>query len=84
MMAGAQNKAGEADLIFHGGRIYTVDARRSWAQAVAVRGGKIAAVSSDAERIAAFLGELVEKPQRLSPLTERVQDEAAEHWTNRM
>jgi predicted amidohydrolase YtcJ len=42
-------KVGEADLIFHGGRIYTVDAARSWSQAVAVRGGKIVAVGSDAE-----------------------------------
>jgi predicted amidohydrolase YtcJ len=41
-------KIGEADLIFHGGRIYTVDADRSWSQAVAVKGGKIVAVGSDA------------------------------------
>ena len=40
---------GEADLIFHGGRIYTVDQTRSWSQAVAVRGGKIVAVGSDAD-----------------------------------
>jgi predicted amidohydrolase YtcJ len=42
-------KIGEADLIFHGGRIYTVDADRSWSQAVAVKGGKIVAVGSDAD-----------------------------------
>jgi predicted amidohydrolase YtcJ len=42
-------KVGEADLIFHGGRIYTVDAKRSWSQAVAVRDGKIVAVGSDAD-----------------------------------
>jgi len=47
----AQNtgKVGEADLIFHGGRIYTVDTGRSWSQAVAIRGGKIVAVGSDAD-----------------------------------
>jgi predicted amidohydrolase YtcJ len=49
MMTGAQGRADEADRIFHSGRIYTVDARRSWAQAVAVKGGKIIAVGSDAE-----------------------------------
>jgi predicted amidohydrolase YtcJ len=42
-------KVGEADLIFHGGRIYTVDAKRSWSQAVAVRDGKIVAIGSDAD-----------------------------------
>jgi predicted amidohydrolase YtcJ len=42
-------KVGEADLIFHGGRIYMVDSGRSWSQAVAIRGGKIVAVGSDAD-----------------------------------
>ena len=36
-----------ADLIFTGGAVYTVDAARRWAQAVAVRDGKIAAVGTD-------------------------------------
>ncbi len=36
-----------ADLVLRGGQIYTVDAQRSWAQAVAVRGGEIAYVGSD-------------------------------------
>ncbi len=35
-----------ADLIFHSGRIYQVDRRRSWAEAVAVKDGRIAAVGS--------------------------------------
>src|ERR1700722_15375050 len=39
----------KSDLIFRNGRIYTVDAKRSWAQAVAVKSGKIVAVGSDAE-----------------------------------
>jgi hypothetical protein len=42
-------KVDDADLIFHGGRIYTVDAKRSWSQAVAVRDGKIVAIGSDAD-----------------------------------
>jgi predicted amidohydrolase YtcJ len=38
---------GHADLIFVNGAVYTVDAARSWARAVAVREGRIAAVGSD-------------------------------------
>ena len=38
-----------ADIIFTGGAIYTVDAARSWAQAIAVRGGTIAAVGTDVD-----------------------------------
>jgi predicted amidohydrolase YtcJ len=37
-----------ADLVFVNGAVYTVDAARSWAQAVAVREGRIAAVGPDA------------------------------------
>jgi hypothetical protein len=39
---------GDADLVLTGGAVYTVDAARSWAQAVAVKDGRIAAVGSDA------------------------------------
>ncbi len=38
---------GAADLAFVGGPVYTVDAVRSWARAVAVRDGRIVAVGSD-------------------------------------
>ncbi len=38
-----------ADLVLTGGAVYTVDAARTWAQAVAVSGGRIAAVGADAE-----------------------------------
>ena len=37
------------DLIFVNGAVYTVDAARSWAQAVAVREGRIVAVGTDAD-----------------------------------
>lgn len=37
-----------ADLVLRGGAIYTVDAQRSWAQALAVRDGRIVYVGSDA------------------------------------
>jgi predicted amidohydrolase YtcJ len=37
-----------ADLVLTGGAVYTVDAARSWAQAVAVKDGRIAAVGRDA------------------------------------
>lgn len=36
-----------ADLILVGGRIYTLDAQRPWAQALAVRGDRILAVGAD-------------------------------------
>ena len=38
-----------ADLVFTNGAVYTVDAARRWAQAVAVRAGRIAAVGTDGE-----------------------------------
>jgi predicted amidohydrolase YtcJ len=38
-----------ADLVLTGGAVYTVDAARTWAQAVAVKNGRIAAVGSDAD-----------------------------------
>ena len=37
-----------ADLVLTGGAVYTVDGPRSWAQAVAIAGGRIAFVGSDA------------------------------------
>jgi predicted amidohydrolase YtcJ len=40
---------GPADLVFTGGGVYTVDAARRRAQAVAVRGGRIVAVGTDAD-----------------------------------
>jgi predicted amidohydrolase YtcJ len=41
-----------ADTIFLNGGIYTVDAQRSWAQAAAVRGGRIVAVGTNDEILA--------------------------------
>jgi predicted amidohydrolase YtcJ len=38
-----------ADLVLTGGAVYTLDAARSWAQAVAVCGGRIVAVGTDAD-----------------------------------
>jgi hypothetical protein len=38
-----------ADLVLTGGAVYTVDAARSWAQAVAVKDGRITAVGTDAD-----------------------------------
>ncbi|MGE5227228.1 MAG: amidohydrolase, partial [Planctomycetaceae bacterium] len=40
---------GTADLVFLSGAVYTVDAARRWAQAVAVREGRIVAVGTDGE-----------------------------------
>ena len=42
-------QAGEADVVYNNGLVYTVDAVRSRAQAFAVRDGKFLAVGSDAD-----------------------------------
>ena len=44
-----------ADVVYRGGRIYTVDERRPWAEAVAVRGGRFVGVGTSAE-MARFVG----------------------------
>ena len=46
----ACDKEQPADLVFRGGEIYTVDANRSWASAVAIRDGRIVYVGDD-ERV---------------------------------
>jgi len=43
------SRNGNADLALVNGAVYTVDAARSWAQAVAVRDGRIIAVGTDAD-----------------------------------
>jgi len=47
--------AAPADLVLRGGAVYTVDAARSWAQAVAVKDGRIVFVGSD-RGVAAHVG----------------------------
>jgi predicted amidohydrolase YtcJ len=44
-----------ADTVFRRGAVYTVDAARSWAEAVAIRAGRIVYVGSDAE-VAPWIG----------------------------
>ena len=51
--------SGPADLIFVNGAIYTVDAARRWAQAVAVRDGRVVAVGPD-DDVAALRGDRTE------------------------
>jgi predicted amidohydrolase YtcJ len=41
------------DLLIRNAKVYTVDPARPWVEAVAVRGGRIAAVGDDAEAVAA-------------------------------
>jgi len=48
-VTGSESNGGAADLILRGGRVYTADAVGRWADAVAVRGGRIAAVGFDAD-----------------------------------
>ncbi|HEX6401246.1 MAG TPA: amidohydrolase [Actinomycetota bacterium] len=50
---------GAADLLFVNGAVYTVDAARSWAEAVAVRVGRIVAVGSN-DDVAGFRGSSTE------------------------
>jgi len=45
----AQVSTGPADAVLLHGRIYTVDSHHSWAQALAIRNGKILAVGTDRE-----------------------------------
>lgn len=42
-------KSVKADTVFKNGAVYTVDARRSWAEAVAIKGKKIVYVGSNAD-----------------------------------
>jgi predicted amidohydrolase YtcJ len=46
-------REGRGDALIRNARVYTVDAQRPWAEAVAVRDGRIAAVGDDAEAVAA-------------------------------
>jgi len=51
----AGGRARPADVVLHGGPVYTVDAVRTWAEAVAVRGDKIVFVGP-AREVAAYIG----------------------------
>src|SRR5262245_3989322 len=44
-----------ADVVYRNGEIYTVDAARSWAQAVAIRDGRFVFVGADRD-VAPFIG----------------------------
>jgi predicted amidohydrolase YtcJ len=44
-----KSNSGGADLVLQGGRIYTVDPSNPWAEAIAIRDGKIARVGADGE-----------------------------------
>ena len=45
----SQNPPASADVVLRDGRIYTVDAKHPWAEAIAIRGEKILAVGTDRE-----------------------------------
>lgn len=49
LLAGLPLAAQEADLILTGGRIWTGDSIRPWAEALAIRGGRVIAVGTAAE-----------------------------------
>ena len=58
MATAAQNQAGDdaADIVLQNGRIYTVDRDNPWAEALAIRGGRLVAVGA-AEKAQQFAGE---------------------------
>src|SRR5215470_20278315 len=56
-----------ADMLLRGGRVYAVDAARSWAQAVAVRAGTVVAVGTDDQ-----VGELAGASTRVIDLAGRM------------
>jgi hypothetical protein len=47
--------SGSADLVLRGGAVYTVDAARSWAEAVAVRGNRIVYVGPE-DGVSTYIG----------------------------
>lgn len=53
--AAQETAAPPADIVFRGGGVYTVNAARSWAEAVAVRAGRIVYVGTDAG-VASWIG----------------------------
>jgi predicted amidohydrolase YtcJ len=58
-MAADLSQQGPADLALTGGRVYTLDAARRWAQALAVKDGCIVAVGADGE-VGKWVGEATE------------------------
>jgi len=50
------NEARVADAVYHTGKIYTVNTEQPWAEAVAIRNGKITFVGSD-DAVRAFIGQ---------------------------
>jgi predicted amidohydrolase YtcJ len=55
LLSTLQPAAQEATLVLYNAKVYTVDAKRPWAEAVAVRGDRILSVGSEAE-IGRFVG----------------------------
>ena len=54
-----------ADLILSAGRVYTLDESKPWAEAVAIRDGRIAAVGTDEEVLGRFRGQVFELDGRM-------------------
>jgi predicted amidohydrolase YtcJ len=53
--SGERHSAAPADIVLRHGGIYTVDAQRSWAQAMAIRDGEIVVMGKDAD-VEAYIG----------------------------
>ncbi|MBT8080760.1 MAG: amidohydrolase [Gammaproteobacteria bacterium] len=54
-VAEEQDSVATADLVLRGGKVYTMDAARSWAEAIAISGGNIVFVGRDSD-VAPYIG----------------------------
>lgn len=55
LCAAAHAASSPADLVLRHGAVYTVDAKRPWAEALAVKAGRVVAIGRDAD-VAAYIG----------------------------
>ena len=65
VLSACESGVRQADLIFVSGRVYTLNDAVPWAQAVAIREGRIAAVGSDAEVTDAWSGPIIDLAGRM-------------------
>ena len=65
LLSGCGRAPQPADLILSSGRVYTLDEAMPWAEAVAIRDGRIAAVGADEEVLDRFEGQVIELGGRM-------------------
>ena len=65
LLSGCGQAPQPADLILSAGRVYTLDESKPWAEAVAIRDGRIVAVGADDEVLSHFRGQVFELGGRM-------------------